>query len=439
MELFPHQVAGVSWLANNPRCGLFDAPGLGKTAMAIKALDARAVKRALVVVPTVVAHNWQREIRIWSPGRSTQIIASRGARFDPSASVIIMTHGMLLEEDIVRQIRGFDAVILDEAHLFRNPTAKRTRIFYLGAEAVCRRTAVCWLLTGTPMPNNPTELWCMLAGLAPERLRGVGGKLMSYSRFRDEFCSYVPSGFGNGIKITGVRNAADLRARLKGFALARKLEEAIDLPPLRWGTVTLDGALSGSYVAHTSIASGWHLGKDQHYESAQEIFEGVQRDVGFSEWRHKCGLAKLAPAAELVRNELESGMHKIVLVAYHLDVIGGLADELANFGVVTITGNTSPKGRQDAVDNFQNDPKIRVAVVQITAGGLGVTLTAASDVAFVEWSPVPADNAQAAKRLHRIGQSKSVLVRFFSLAGSVDEVLVDILARKTQMIEEVMS
>lgn len=438
MRLYPHQESGVEWLKKNPRCGLFDAPGLGKTITTIRALDERGLKRVLVVVPTVVAHNWQREFSRWSPGRAVQVVTSRRTQFAP-VGVVIVTHGMLLEEEIVAQIGGFDAVVLDESHLFRNPTAQRTRAFFLGPEAVCRRMPVCWLLTGTPMPNNPSELWCMLAGLAPERLRNEAGKLMSYSAFRDRFCVCVPSGFGRGIKIVGVRNVEELKRRLHGFALSRKLEEAIDLPELRWGTVVLD-ASSQALSIRSSLRSLDMIEQKMDKSTDQnELLEDLKRDEGFSAWRHKCGLLKVAPTAEIVKSELDSGTDKIVLIAYHLDVIAGLADEFADYGVVTITGETSPLGRQVAVDAFQMKPGVRVAIVQITAGGLGITLTAASSAVFVEWSPVPGDNAQATKRLHRIGQTRPVLVRFFSLSGSVDEVLTEIVARKTQMIEEVMS
>jgi SWI/SNF-related matrix-associated actin-dependent regulator 1 of chromatin subfamily A len=118
-----------------------------------------------------------------------------------------------------------------------------------------------------------------------------------------------------------------------------------------------------------------------------------------------------------------------VLFAHHREVIEGLQAGLS--GHVSITGQTPASSRGFIVDTFQNDPHARVFIGQIQAAGTGITLTAASDVLFVESSWVPAENQQAAMRIHRIGQKNACLIRFATLAGSIDEQIQKAVARKT--------
>jgi SWI/SNF-related matrix-associated actin-dependent regulator 1 of chromatin subfamily A len=145
-------------------------------------------------------------------------------------------------------------------------------------------------------------------------------------------------------------------------------------------------------------------------------------------------------AIELLRDELASDLAcKRVVFCHHREVAARLEAELAEFGVVAITGEASPVQRTQRVATFQASPATRVAVCQIVAGGVGITLTAAHHVTFVEQSFVPGDNAQAADRCHRIGQTMPVIVRVLAAAGSVDTLVSEILARKARMIRETLA
>ena len=122
-------------------------------------------------------------------------------------------------------------------------------------------------------------------------------------------------------------------------------------------------------------------------------------------------------------------------IAWHHEVMDVLQRQLQHFGVVRVDGGTPT--RQRCIDTFQNDSTVKVFLGQIRACGTAITLTASNQVAFVEASWTPADNLQAAKRCHRIGQTKLTMVRMFSLAGSIDEVVTRILARKARMTSEI--
>lgn len=429
-SLYTFQHEGAVWLRQHPRSGLFDEQGLGKTVQALKAAFRRG-GRVLLVVPTVVSHNWAREIRRWvDSSADVQVVSHGKEKIGSDRDWVIVPHSLMLRPAIADQLQGFETTVIDEGHFFRNPTAQRTRQFFLGRDPVCRRAPNCWILTGTPMPNHAGELWPMLAGIAPDRLR-QDGKLLNYGAFLDRFCVLAPNPFGTKPKIVGLKNPDELRERLKGFYLRRLKKDVLTLPPIRYGQVVLTPEEAQGEAMQTLEAKFGGL-------QGEELLDAMRRDTDFSTWRHECGRLKARPAVDLLRSDFESGMGKVVVFAHHLDVIATLVEGLSDYGAVALIGEKSAGERQAAVDAFQNDPKTQVCVAQIAAGGVGVTLTAASDVVMVEQSFVPADNSQCIDRCHRIGQSKSILVRFLSLAGSVDEAVAEILTRKSAMIAEVL-
>jgi SWI/SNF-related matrix-associated actin-dependent regulator 1 of chromatin subfamily A len=254
---------------------------------------------------------------------------------------------------------------------------------------------------------------------------------LNWFQFRDRYCLCKASPYHDGVKVVGVKQEMlpELRDKLAGFSLRRLKRDHLSLPPIRWGTtvVTSDTALPKELVDI-----------ERELKGKTDVLAALRDEVEFSTWRRLCGVAKAPAAVELLVDELENSTKKVVVFAHHTEVVEILAEGLAQFGVVKITGATSAKERQNAVDVFQASPGVRVAICQIVAGGVGITLTAASDVVFVEASFVPGDNDQAACRCHRIGQTQPVLVRMLSLAGSVDELVAEILTRKSAMIAQVV-
>jgi SWI/SNF-related matrix-associated actin-dependent regulator 1 of chromatin subfamily A len=155
--------------------------------------------------------------------------------------------------------------------------------------------------------------------------------------------------------------------------------------------------------------------------------------------RRLIGTIKATAVAEVIKGELDSGLDKVVVFGHHRDVLDILCAEFDAYGVVRLDGRTSMTERQAAVDQFQTFKNTRVFCGQITAAGVGLTLTAAQSAVFAEMSWVPAENQQAAQRIHRIGQTGSCLVRYTILPGSLDEQIVDTLRRKMRGIAEVFA
>jgi len=363
---------------------------------------------------------------------------------DPDATVVIVTHGLLLSKTLrTRLLLGrFDLCILDESHFFRGHAAKRSAFFYgrgrhggpgvTGIADVCKRV---WCLTGTPMPNDASDLWTMAHGLWP------GAFPDGFGAFRAHYCETTWSPYGDHVKVVGNRNVAELREQLRGRVLRRRKADVLDLPPVRHETVNLrptsmphelalmQGELDDNLVAQLENA-----------DTADDAFALLGANKAFAAFRRLCGIAKAQAASELLAMELASGaLAKVVVMAHHTAVVDAIATSLSAYGVRTITGATSAKGRTAAVDAFQTDPGVRVIVCNILAGGTGTTLTAASELVFVELSFVPGENVQAADRIRRIGQDSPCRVRFIALDGTLDEAIVGVLRRKVAMIREVLA
>jgi SWI/SNF-related matrix-associated actin-dependent regulator 1 of chromatin subfamily A len=432
VELFPYQQQGACFLSYVQRGLLADEMGLGKSAQAIAAcveLGARD-RCVLVICPASLVENWKREFKKFS--NLTPIVTS----YNKADSL----------RTAVPAGDKWDVLILDEAHYLKTKDSKRTKAIFgekcNGAEGLVADSKHVFLLTGTPIPNNPSELWPMLRAVMPDAIERPTKKgtikPMAYWTFVERFCVTQDTGFG--IKIIKGRNLAELKARIRPFVLRRKKGEVLkDLPPIRFDTLALDGAPIGDWKR---VGLGT--------EDELKLIEKALADDGVAglkaiaphvaQLRRVTGMAKVPAAIEWIKEHFEGGGGKLVVFAHHTDVIEALDKALRDdVGTHVLHGGTPTHMRQAAVDAFQTNPDIRLFIGQIQAAGTGITLTAASDVLFVESSWVPAENEQAAMRVHRIGQKNACLIRFAMLAGSIDEQIQKAVMRKTQDIARLFS
>jgi len=153
--------------------------------------------------------------------------------------------------------------------------------------------------------------------------------------------------------------------------------------------------------------------------------------------RHQLALAKVAQACAHIEDLLLEN-DKLVVFAYHRDVIEEIANRLKHYGYVVVTGSNSTEERQESVNLFQKDPGTRLFIGQFQAAGDGITLTAANTVVFVECSWTPAEIEQAADRVHRIGQRKAVLIQFLVIEKSYEEYMLRTAIDKRQVIVEIV-
>lgn len=431
-ELRPYQIGGANWLAAQTRAVLGDDMGLGKTPQAIRAADLVAARRVAVVCPAIGRINWRREFDRWSLQGPELYIES----YDRLAT----------QKKAREEFRAFrpDTVIADEAHYLKTRESKRTRAMYgqhchnTGLLCIPKRV---WLLTGTPAPNNVTELWTHLRSLWPELIE-AGGEPMNYMGFLTRFAEWESTDFG--VKVFGNKNLPEMRAILQQIMLRRKGDAVLrDLPPLVW---------QPTYTVESEEA----MGGLRQLEEAPEVAElrrvleaageGATRDlftaeepIALASVRRLTAELKARPVARLLAEELADGAYdKIVVFALHNAALDILRDQLAPFSPCEIRGGQTDKQRQAEIDAFQTDPSRRVCLVQQKAGYHTITLHAAAQVAFLEQSWTPDENVQAAKRCHRFGQTRPVFVRNFGLAGSIDDAVSQVLSRKAKAILELL-
>lgn len=415
MNLYRYQCEGAAWLVRQRNAILADEPGLGKTAQAIAAACEVAGPRGYihVVCPAGLIVNWRREIAAFSAGDARWFIES----FDMAAK-----HG--------GYDRAIDVLIIDEAHYLKNRNAKRTKAIYGakcdGIGGLVSQAGRVYLLTGTPAPNNPAELWTHLRALFPEAiLSRKTGKPMPYYKFESSYCKTWMDIAGHK-HICGSYNTRDLRDRLAPHLMRRRKKNVLtELPPIRVSELPLVVSLQQLRdIAVASNAAGFSdLPEDFGIGDLARITDHV------ATLRRLTGLIKVAPIVQWVRDWIEEGGGKIVLFAHHRAVI----DELAKAFPLAARVDGATKDKQGEVDRFQTDAACPVFLGQIQAAGVGVTLTAASTLVFVESSWSPSDNEQAAMRIHRIGQENACDIRFAHIAGSIDERIQRVCMNKTEM------
>lgn len=433
MSLYAYQEAGIEFLAKRKRAFLADEMGLGKTVQAIRACDIVGAGHVLVICPAAARTNWAREFRTWSPARTVQTIES--SKDDANAEgVVITSFDLAVRKEGTFSDHVFDVVIIDEAHFLKNRKSKRTNAILgtgcKGKDGIISHAKRVWAMSGTFVPNNYSELWTLIRALVPG-LIDVKGKPATYTQFVKHYCVIAQTPFAQ-MKIIGSKNAADLRARLKGCYLRRKKAEVLhDLPPIRYATVSLH---PDDARALSELESKHAVDLDAVLANAEAGWQGRGCPMHLASMRRITGELKARPLVELLASELADTKHKIVVFAHHTSVIDILAKGLALYGAVVLDGRTPYVKRQQNIDLFDTSDSVRVFIGQITAAGTAINLTAASNVVFAEASWAPGDNAQAAMRCHRIGQKSSVLVRFASLDGSVDEKVTEVLRRKTAEI-----
>ena len=441
MRPYPYQEEGIAFLASRRRAALLDEPGLGKTAQAIEAMSRVGARRTLIVAPLIVVANWERELAAWAPWASVQRLkAGRDKLGD--ASVVICPHSLIASRKLHAQLcaRQWDCAIVDEAHAFKTPSAQRTQALYSRASGVAQCCDRLWILTGTLAPNNASEVYSHLSALAPNALLR-NGRPMSYWQFVARYCQVETVNFGRGTvqRIVGNRNAEELRGIIESVSLRRRKADVLrDLPASRSAVVPLPApsqkALRPLREVLDRIAGEAQV--DLSSLDSADLMEVLRNSTEYATYRRVSGEVKAAAAVDYLRTELDGGLRKVVVFAHHLSVLATLAEGLADYGVEVISGSVPADQRQRIVDRFQGDPTCRVVVGQLAAASVGVTLTAASDVVFAEASWTPGDNRQAADRVHRIGQSEPVLVRYLAMQDSVDADVMAAIERKTAMISE---
>lgn len=444
---FPYQEIGAKWLHHMPRALLADEPGLGKTAQLIMACDMVNALKILVVCPASVREVWRREFNNVSKfERNIRVLA--GEIMVPKIAsqevvYIISFDGASRYTNELIAI-GFDVLIVDESHFCKEIKAKRTKAIFgfRKQKGLVHAAKTIWLASGTPSPNNPLELFPMCRVLFAKSFRKPDGKPMAKVDFINRYCEVKHNGFG--LQVVGGKNLPELKRRLAPHMLRRKKSDVLpELPALRREILYLEA--QSELAKLTDAETGRMLQElDRKLATAtperrQALLDKIDQDVKLR-MRRILGLAKVNTLTAWLRDQLESGMQKVVVFGHHREVLHTLYSNFEkDYAPAMIDGNTAPHKRSLEVDKFQKEANCRMFIGQLTAAGTGITLTAASDLVFAEFGWTPGDNEQPEMRIHRIGQKNSVLIRYAVVAGSLDEKIASVVRRKSSIISQVIN
>lgn len=436
-ELFPYQEEGARFLAARPRAGLFDKPRVGKTPQAIRALDYRQADRNIIVCPAAVREGWVREFQRFGTRRRRVVkgnsihdfVAWANGRWD----TLVCSYDMAVRWTpyVADRCELLDAVVLDEGHRLKAPATRRS-LAMLGAgsdglDGLAMWAEAGWWLTGTPVPNDPMDIYTFLrfARVMP----------LMQDDFRKRYMHVRSATYGIRTRAKDDM-APELRALIGNNSMTRALgDTGVNLPPIFLTTYPVDGSVE---AVRQMILS--HPGLDA------KIVEVLQAGKGFrgldgehiATLRRLIGEAKAVPYSQMLVEELDSGLDKIVVFAHHKSVLATVKRVLDAGGIRCgmVVGETSERDRQAAMDAFQTRPEMRVLLCNIRTAGEGLNLTAACHIDMLESDWAPMQNFQALMRVYGMTQTRNVLARTIFLANSFDEVIAEIIADKTRAVGE---
>lgn len=376
------------------RCLLALEQGLGKSLVSLLHVTRRNLFPAVVVCPASLKWNWEHEAHLHCGLRSQVLEGTRPPRnFHASARLLIVNYDILGQRQGSNTGTGWlpvlqalqpKAVILDECSALQTSTSKRSR----WVRQLCHGVDHILALSGTPLLSRPAELWTVLNLLRPLEFKSRFAFLQRYCNARR-----TPWGWD----FSGASHLDELHCRMQPFTIRKRKAEVLpDLPPKIRGVTPLslpDEAMR-QYREASADLIGWLRANDPVAVGGAARAEALVR-VGYL--KRLAATGKLPVVFDWLDNWLQESDGKIILAAVHRKVIQALQERYADSCVV-VDGSVTGRDRQRAVDAFQGNSRIRVFIGNIKAAGMGLTLTAASDVAFVELGWTPGEHVQMEDR-----------------------------------------
>ena len=419
-----HQKIAIEKLAGSRRFILADDMGLGKTTSTIIAALETKSKKILIVCPASLKINWQREIANYT---DRPVFIAEGKKFSTEDDFVIVNYDILKnfhdtkdKGDSLLDQANFDLVILDEAHMISNVQAQRTKIINSFSKKINR----VWLLTGTPMTSRPMNYYNLLNLIESP----VAQNWMAYAIRYCQGYQFM-AGKRKVWNVTGASNLEELRDRTSKQILRRLKEEVLDLPDKIITPVYLR-LKSKEYESLMGEYYDWYDKNPSESSSLTVQFSKLMKV------RKVIANEKTNQIIEFTENILEQGK-KVIVFTNFTDTLQKIYQHFGKQAVY-LDGSCSNSMRQQSVDSFQNDDKIRVFVGNLKAAGVGLTLTAAEVVIMNDLSFVPAEHSQAEDRAYRYGQKSNVLVYYPIFDNTIEGAIYDILNKKKQIIRTVM-
>ncbi len=442
---YEYQQEGILFGLRKKRFLIGDEPGLGKTLQSIGVVDCAHAYPCLVICPSSLKINWQREFEKFADVKALVLdnatratfpyLLNRGiyqvgiVNFESLRKYFvwdIKTNGAFRLKDVVfaDYIKMFRSVIIDESHRVKDPSAQQT-IFTKG---ICTGKKYIALLSGTPVVNRPEDLVAQLSIM--ERLADdFGGR----GKFLSDYCS-----FGKDQKDEQAEALADLSAKLYDKCMIRREKKSVlkELPDKTRTDLYVELDPESRKVYDTAVADLREYLEKYTGCTDVEIRRKMRMEalVKFMTLRSLSAKGKVRQAVDFVNTFLANGKPLILFCSYH-EIVDALKKAFPK--AVSVTGRDTLVEKQAAVDSFQNG-HTQLIVCSIKAAGVGLTLTASSNVAFIEFPWTYADCCQCEDRAHRIGQKDNVTCYYLLGRNTIDHVLYSIIHEKKSIANQIM-
>lgn len=436
LEPYPYQKQGIAYALQKKRCIMGDEPGLGKTAQAIGTMTASGAWPCLVVCPASLKVNWMREFKKF--GGVTAIILDdsnrqvwqeywkmKNMKGEPLAKVFI-TNYESLKKFFVKRIKNqsrftlksiefderinlFRSIIIDESHKCKSSKTQQSKF----VQGIAKGKEFVLELTGTPVVNNNTDLIQQLNIM--DRLEDFGG----YTKFQERYCAGENQS----------SHLKELNFYLNKFCFFRRQKKDV----LKWlpdktrvTIVTEIDNMKEYREAEKDVIKYLRDFKEADDEKLQRAMRGaIMVKMGILKQISSRG--KIASAVEFIHNTIDGG-EKLIVFCFLKEVVKELKEEFRD--AVTVTGDDDDKAKQRSVDAFQQDPDCKLIILNYRSGGTGLTLTAASNVLFIEFPWTYSDCCQAEDRAHRNGQKNAVTCTYLLGMDTIDEYMYELIQTK---------
>lgn len=436
LEPYEYQKEGIAYALQKKRCIMGDEPGLGKTAQAIGTMTASGAWPALVICPASLKVNWQREFKKFGDVQAVilsddnrlswqQFWKIKNQKGEPLAKVFITNYESLKKYFVKRiksqqrftlrsvefdeRINLFRSVIIDESHKCKSSKTQQSKF----VQGIAKGKEFVLELTGTPVVNNNVDLVQQLNIM--ERLEDFGG----YTKFMERYCA------GDNKS----SHLKELNYYLNKFCFFRRQKKDVLkwLPDKTRSYLVVDIENRKEYnEAKRDVIQYLREFKKADDDKIQRAIRGaVMVKMGILKQISSKG--KIKAAIDIIHNTIDGG-EKLIVFCFLKQVVSELKEEFPK--AVTVTGDDDDRAKQRSVDAFQQDPKTKLIILNYRSGGTGLTLTAASNVLFIEFPWTYSDCCQAEDRAHRNGQKNAVTCTYLLGKETIDEYMYQLIQTK---------
>lgn len=438
-----HQIEGLEFLKDKPHAGLFFEQGLGKTLTILKHLEYLKNKGdkpfpCLIVCPLSVVSVWEREIQKFGFDFSTtKLIGTRMQRINKllenSDIYIINYEGFRLIKQYFFE-KEFSTIIFDESHRIGNRGSQQTAAAFDLAGHVKYR----YILTGTPIPNSPENIWSQIHFIKP-------GYLNNFYSFRANHVDFIKitirskNGSREIQKPYRFKRLKELEEKTSRYCLRKTKAECLDLPEKIYKTIPCELSKQQSkayYDLKYTLATQLESGQLRVVNAAplvsklQQICQGFVYDQNKKAHYFKDN-NKLKTLKDLL---IDLDSEKVIIMTHFKADMELLSHELKD--VIIYDGNSEE--RQACVDEFQNPEGRKIFLSNIEKAKEGITLTASNHMIFYSNTYNYGSRAQVEDRNHRIGTKGNVVYYDLVCSGTIDERVVDILQNKKDTADKVL-